>query len=102
MLCLKQRCIPTHAYTTLAPAKHTHTRTQTQRHRTRKGHLTRADLAEGLRIASPSAFDALHRSGSLESELEQEFAAMDANGDGVISLDEYTAALSRHAPVSAH
>jgi Ca2+-binding EF-hand superfamily protein len=71
-------------------ATHAHTN-----HRTRKGHLTQADLAEGLRLASPSAFDLLDRSGSLESELAEEFAAMDANGDGVISFEEYKTALSR-------
>jgi hypothetical protein len=51
-------------------------------------------LAEGLRFAAPSAFEALHSSGSLEVELAQEFAAMDTNGDGKITLDEFKAALS--------
>lgn len=62
--------------------------------RTRKGHLTKADLAEGLRIASPTAFTALSNAGSLESELAEEFAAMDANGDGKISFEEFKTALS--------
>lgn len=69
--------------------------------RTRKGHLTKADLAEGLRMASPSAFHHLVKSGSLESDLAEEFAAMDVNGDGVISFEEYKSALSR-PPVVAH
>lgn len=62
--------------------------------RTRKGHLTQSDLAEGLRFASPMAFNALSTSGSLESELAEEFAAMDANGDGKISFEEFKTALS--------
>jgi hypothetical protein len=66
--------------------------------RTRKGHLTQADLAEGLRIASPTAFHTLHSEGSLDSELAEEFAAMDANGDGKISFEEFKTALS--GPVS--
>lgn len=79
-------------------------------HRTRKGHLTQADLAEGLRLASPLAFSALSSSGSLESELAEEFAAMDVNGDGMISLEEFKTALSgpkaidtaTTVPVAAH
>lgn len=79
--------------------------------RTRKGHLTKADLAEGLRIASPNAFQALSNAGSLESELAEEFAAMDANGDGKISFEEFKTALSgakgldvspQTVPVTAH
>jgi hypothetical protein len=66
--------------------------------RTAKGHITKADLTEGLRIASPSVFEALHSSGSLESELDEEFAALDANGDGVVTLDEFRAALSVPVP----
>lgn len=30
----------------------------------------------------------------MEEELEREFSALDANGDGVVTLEEYTAALS--------
>jgi Ca2+-binding EF-hand superfamily protein len=40
------------------------------------------------------AFTALSNSGSLESELADEFAAMDANGDGKISFEEFKTALS--------
>lgn len=67
--------------------------------RTSKGHITKADLAEGLRINSPSAFEALHSSGSLEAELAEEFEALDANGDGVVTLDEFKAALSLPSPL---
>lgn len=67
-----------------------------------KGHITKQDLTEGLRIASPSVFEALHSSGSLESELDQEFAALDANGDGVVTLDEFRAALSCPVPAASH
>jgi Ca2+-binding EF-hand superfamily protein len=74
--------------------------------------LTQADLAEGLRIASPTAFHMLHSEGSLDSELAEEFAAMDANGDGKISFEEFKTALSgpvsyqaqssKTVPVTAH
>jgi Ca2+-binding EF-hand superfamily protein len=74
--------------------------------------LTQADLAEGLRIASPTAFHTLHSEGSLDSELAEEFAAMDANGDGKISFEEFKTALSgpvsyaaqssKTVPVTAH
>jgi Ca2+-binding EF-hand superfamily protein len=43
-------------------------------------------------------FEALHSSGSLESELDEEFAALDANGDGIVTLDEFKAALSCPVP----
>eukprot|EP00879_Flechtneria_rotunda_P013082 GHRR01013662.1.p1 GENE.GHRR01013662.1~~GHRR01013662.1.p1 ORF type:complete len:403 (+),score=137.60 GHRR01013662.1:1267-2475(+) len=62
--------------------------------RSSKGHLTQADLAEGLRSACPSAFNLLSSSGNLDLELAQEFAAMDTNGDGVVTLEEFKAALS--------
>lgn len=80
------RCLP--ACCCLDPPSHT------LHCRTRKGHLTKADLAEGLRIASPTAFTALSNAGSLESELAEEFAAMDANGDGKISFEEFKTALA--------
>jgi Ca2+-binding EF-hand superfamily protein len=56
------------------------------------------------------AFTALSNSGSLESELAEEFAAMDANGDGKISFEEFKTALSgpkgmdasSTVPVTAH
>jgi hypothetical protein len=32
------------------------------------------------------------------SELDEEFAALDANGDGVVALDEFRAALSVPVP----
>lgn len=62
--------------------------------RASKGHITKDDLAEGLRLNSPSAFEALHSSGSLAAELAEEFKALDANGDGVVTLEEFKAALS--------
>eukprot|EP00878_Enallax_costatus_P011009 GHUV01011499.1.p1 GENE.GHUV01011499.1~~GHUV01011499.1.p1 ORF type:complete len:360 (+),score=103.35 GHUV01011499.1:1553-2632(+) len=67
--------------------------------RASKGHITKDDLAEGLRLNSPSAFEALHSSGSLEAELAEEFRALDANGDGVVTLEEFKAALSLPPPI---
>jgi hypothetical protein len=37
-------------------------------------------------------------SGWLDSGLDKEFAALDANGDGVVTLDEFRAALSVPVP----
>ncbi|GBF92999.1 hypothetical protein Rsub_05835 [Raphidocelis subcapitata] len=59
--------------------------------RAANGFITREDLARALSLQRPSAFE-----GDLPAiahELEQEFAAMDANGDGVVTLDEFKSAM---------
>lgn len=59
--------------------------------RASNGYFTRQDLRTAISLQRPSAFQT--GSPGIECELDQEFDAMDANGDGVVTLDEFKTAM---------